>query len=282
VVGLLHIALNTKNAAYGEEFRTAAARPNCADDMLRWIVRSMGGASDAAHLNETWQQHTAAMEQLQKHVNKPEVLRQLLQTAVLNRHNQAAALLCRLSAISELSVSDATELIASALSTSSDDYRNTQLGRASLQTGLLSVLCRDLPAARRLHVSRIADMVSQAVSSALCSSDHASIQRPLLAILCGQLPAAKELPADLLVALIYALLRHSADRGESWIEDKDEMLETLLDLRAAREITQATAEDFLQLYLQQQMVYCLVRQPMQQLGAAMLHSLLFEACDWYG
>lgn len=116
------------------------------------------------------------------------------------------------------------------------------------------------------------------IDGALSSFAHVSIQRPLLTILCGQLPAAKELPAYLLVDLIYKVIKHPEDRDGRWIQEKDGMLQTLVDLPAAQE---ATAEDFLQKCLQQQVSYCFMRQPMQQLGAASVRNLLFEACDWY-
>jgi hypothetical protein len=88
----------------------------------------------------TWERHAAAMEQLQQHVNEPDVLRQLLQTVVLRRQSEASALLCRMSAIHHLSVEDAKGLLAAALPLSAGEISNQPT--MNLLSELLAVLCK--------------------------------------------------------------------------------------------------------------------------------------------
>jgi hypothetical protein len=99
-VGLVHIALNIN-----KHYCNGAV-------LLRWLLRDVEGVLNTTHLEQTWQQHTAAMEQHRQHVNQPDVVCQLLQTAVLRRHYKAIPLLCRTPTAHRLSVEDVSNLMA--------------------------------------------------------------------------------------------------------------------------------------------------------------------------
>jgi hypothetical protein len=349
------------------------------------------------------------MEQLQQQVNQQDVLHRLLCMAVLRGHNTAAVLLCRMPALQQLSVDDASAVIALALSNTYRDVSDTpteqvlevlcqQLPAAqqlpvslvidmmhkvidgafdsssqrswpllealcrhlpaarqlpvscvadmmhkvidgrpgssrlsdfvSLQATWLAVLCQHLPAAQHLPVSCMADMMHKVINGcldsahcvsflmtlleALCqhlstaqqlpvscvadmihkvfdggldSPDHISLQRKLLEVLCQHVPAAQQLPVPCVVQLIYKVMKHPYHYGSTTAvaqhQGVDAMLQYLVALPAAQEMSQSTAEDILQLCMKRQVPYVFVRQPLQQLGVAIVRSLMFGALDWY-
>jgi hypothetical protein len=107
-VGLLHIALNIR------------LPNNCASVLLNCLL---GNPPSTA-------------PQLLQHVDQPDVLHQLLQTAVLRQPVQAITLLCRMPAMHQASVEDVSGLIALVLAIPNSDVRS-----AAQMEKLLSVLC---------------------------------------------------------------------------------------------------------------------------------------------
>jgi hypothetical protein len=144
---------------------------------------------------------------------------------------------------------------------------------------MLEDLCRQLPGVQRLPATDVQELMHKATREALDNPDFMSLQTQQLAVMCQHTPAAKQLSAPFLVDMIYMVIRHHChlDIG---LDDIGELLMVLAALPAAQEISPETAEDILQLCLQQEVPLLFVREPMQQLGVASVRSLLYEAIDW--
>jgi hypothetical protein len=204
---MLHIALNAQAKFDGQDR---------ASELLRWLLQDRDGASDIVGLGLTWQGHAAAMQQLQQQVNQPDVLRQLLWTAVLRGHFTATALLCRMPASLQLSVDDASDMITSALR-STDGVLDLDYIIAPDQ--LLEAVCQHLPAAKQLPVSYVADKIHKVIEYSHRPRGLAGdmFSQPLLEALC-RLPAAKQLPVPCLVDLINKLIDGSRDSSRQTLQ----------------------------------------------------------------
>jgi hypothetical protein len=175
ILSLLHIAVNGQKSS-------------CACQLLKWLLQDADSSEHRAMLRHTWRRHTAAMQQLQQHVNQPRVLRKLLQMAVYLEHSDVVALLCQMPAANQLSVDDAGGLINACLGTWSGS-------RECINIPLLRTVCRSLPGAQLLPVTDLTAIFNKVLYLLFDYAEDLADVDHLLQVLAG-LPAAKQVDEE--------------------------------------------------------------------------------------